>query len=374
MKKLITLAVSAALVAPLAAFAETTLYGRLDTALDYIDPDDEITASLDQNGDVVTVTGVGETCGDGDSCWDVNTNTTRVGIKGSEDLGNGLKAIFQAEWAFSSSEGGSTADGLRNRLAYAGLSGGFGTAAIGRQWTPYYGAVDKTDIFNKAADVYYLGTYRTGNAVAYVTPNFNGFQGKAALVLDEGNTAKDNIDHFQLTAEYNNGPISVGVGYLKSYGATVQTAAVPAGFEIDQTTGLIVATPAVAASSVDVEDTTTWGIGASYNFGMFKLIAQYEDSETPDVFDVTDSMDWRSWAVAGEGYFGNHTLRAMFGNLDYDYDDDNSWAVGYQYNFSKRTRAYLEYSDRAGVSRDNNAGTITVGESDVLTMGFRHDF
>ncbi len=334
-KNLITLAVAGALVAP-SAFAETTLYGRLDTSLNYLDTDDVVLFDEDGNSTSVAVSD--------ENFWDVSTNTTRIGVKGSEDLGNGLKAIFQAEWAFSSSEGGSTAGGLRNRLAYAGLSGGWGTAAIGRQWTPYYGAVDKTDIFNNATyNATYLGTFRTGNAISYVTPNWNGFVAKAALVIDGGNTAKKSIDAYNLSAQYDNGPISLGLGYHRGYGVE------------------------------DTEDTKVWGVAGSYNFGMAKIIAQYEDMERPSLFDPTDKMDWKEWNIAAEGYFGNNTIRGQFGNLDYDLDDDNIWAVGWQYNFSKRTRTYVEYGDITGISREN-VEQVAVGSSKIFTAGFRHDF
>ena len=173
-KKLVALAVAAAVVAPLAAVADTTLYGRIHTSLEYEDGD-----AIDISRSPTTGA-ISESVSTADDTWNVRNETTRIGVKGSEDLGNGLKAIFQAEWAFNSAEGGSTAGGLGNRLAYAGLSGGWGTAAIGRQWTPYYGAVDKTDIFNGGSfNNTYIGTFRTGNAIQYVSPNWGGFTAKA---------------------------------------------------------------------------------------------------------------------------------------------------------------------------------------------------
>jgi predicted porin len=313
MKKLITLAVAAALVAPMVAAAETTLYGRMSSAVVLGDDDT-------------------------DDAWDVATGTTRIGVKGGEDLGGGLKAIFQAEWAFSSSEGGSTADGLKNRLAYVGLSGGFGTVAIGRQWTPYYGAVDKTDIFENAtstagANDYYSGVFRTGNALAYVSPNFNGFQGKLALIMDRatGLADSDGVDAYNGSIEYNNGPISVGASILK--------------YDND----------------IDLND--QWGIAASYNFGMFKVIAQYEDI---DESNVTDADEADAWAIAGEAYFGNNTLKLVYGQMDpEDGDELDVWAIGLHHNFSKATKAYVEYADK-----DDDNGT----DSHQFALGLRHDF
>jgi len=339
-KKLITLAVAAAMVAPLAAAAETTLYGRIDTALTLADDDT-------------------------DDAWDVATATTRIGVKGSEDLGNGLKAIFQAEWAFTSSEGGSydtvtteftTGEGedatdykinshnFRNRLAYAGLSGGFGTVAIGRQWTPYYGAVDKTDIFNNpssvaSANANYLGPFRHGDMLSYVSPNFSGFQGKLAVIADRstGLGDSDGIDAYNPSLHYENGPINVGASYI--------------GYDDD------------------VGGQDQWGIAGAYNFGMFKVIAQYEDVDETEGTNDDDGGD--AWTLAGEAYFGNNTVRALYGQVD---ADDNSgeldvWAIGFQHNFSKRTRVYAEYTaNEYDLKGDSDV------DKDMLSLGLRHDF
>lgn len=337
-KKLITLAVAAAMVAPLAAAAETTLYGRIDTALTYVDNDTD-GAVLDDDG-----------------IWDIDTGTTRIGVKGSEDLGNGLQAIFNAEWQFTSSEGGSN-DGTStflNRLAYAGLSGGFGTVAIGRQWTPYYGAVDKTDIFNDpgnagtgpntvAVNKAYLGLSRTGDALAYVSPNFNGFQAKLALVIDHDTTGatkeSDGIDAYNPAITYDNGPISIGASLL----------------DYDN----------------DLGAQDRWGVAGSYNFGMFKLIAQYEDMDESDNTNNNDGAD--EWSIAGEAYFGNNTVRALYGNVDYDSgnatDELDVWAVSLQHNFSARTRVYAEYA-----ANDYDFRAATDQDRSMFSLGLRHDF
>ncbi len=321
-KKLITLAVAAAMVAPLAAAADTTLYGRLDTALVYGDDDTN-------------------------AAWDIVTNTTRMGVKGSEDLGNGLKAIFQAEWSFTSSEGGSTVAGsFNNRLAYAGLTGGFGTVAIGRQWTPYYGSVGKFDIFNGATSVSsvyaaYSRTFRTGNALAYVTPNFNGLQGKLALVIDRtaGLSNSDGVDAYNLSVDYNNGPISVGISTLQY--------------------------------NNDLGAQDLWGLSGSYKMGMFKLVAMYENIDDSDVVGATDGSD--NWNLGAEVYFGNNTVRAMYGQNEADNSantDTDFYALGFQHNFSKRTRVYVEYI----VNDFDNKGAVADVKTSDFSFGLRHDF
>jgi predicted porin len=315
-KKLLSLAIAAAMVAPAVAMADTTIYGRINTQL------------------------VNGTSGD-DSEWDVEDNASRFGVKGSEDLGNGMKAIFQYEWAVDSENTGDIGDtldthasknadlsGAPGRLAYVGLTGGFGTVAIGRQWTPYYGSVDKTDIMQtNSMNDHYIGTARIGNALAYVSPNFGGFSAKLALVISDestknvGNdTGEDGVDIYNLSLDYNNGPLSVGFSYISFEGTS---------------------------------DTDQWGLAAKYNFGNFALIGQYEDADNGD----------DAWGLGAEAYFGNNTVRGVIGEKDGSSDYDN-WAIGFEHAFSKRTRVFVEYEDS-----ESNAS-----EEERFSVGIRHDF
>jgi len=315
MKKLLTMAVAAAFVAPLTASADAIMYGRVNVNL--VHEDAELTV-----------------CTDGcqsasDEAWDLQNNASRIGVKGSEDLGNGLAAIFQFEFGVDASDSGD----LSGRLAYAGLTGGFGTVAVGRQWTPYYGSVDKTDIMQvNNMNSHYLGLTRVGNAVAYVTPNFNGLSGKVALVIDNGgaeDTGEDFADWTNVSLDYDNGPLSIGASWLRENSGE--------------------------------ED--LWGLAGKYNFGMFALIGQYENAED----DVT------SWALGGEVYFGNNTLRAVYGDMDFgDLGDGTNWAVGVEHNFSKRTRIFAEYQDFDAEA--NLANESAKAELKRFGVGIRHDF
>ena len=357
-KKLITLAVAAAMVAPLAAVAETTLYGRIDVSLNTSDIDG-----------VQFTDGTATDLGQLEDGWDMQNETTRIGVKGSEALGNGLKAIFQAEWAFEGVEGGSYATNstssesvFRNRLAYAGLSGGWGTVAMGRQWTPYYGAVNKADIYNKGdINPQYLGTTRTGNALSYITPNWSGFSAAAVLTFDNANNVNNadknkGVDTWQIAGNYDNGPLSVGLAYNKTNGS---------GINNDPTSRFA--------------DTKIFGIGASYTFQeMFKIIGQYEDGERP-VDSMNNKIDIGEWTIAGEAYWGNNIFRASYADYRKDLKDlDNIWAIGWQYNFSKRTRVYAEYFNGTAPAGDSlnamNQVVLDAKDGDVFGFGVRHDF
>jgi predicted porin len=297
----------------MAVSADTTIYGLIDNALTHND-----------NGTTES--------------WDIEkgNGTSRLGVKGSEDLGNGMKAIFQYEWATETTEGGSTSLGFTNRLGFVGLTGGFGTVAIGRQWTPYYGAVGKTNIMNAPSAGFRqtLNSYRTGNALAYVTPNMNGFSASLAFVIDNsGADAEDGVDGTSLALKYDNGPLSVGLGYN--------------AFEAN------------SATNATVNDNETLGLSGKYNFGNFAIVGAYEDRDF-------GAADQEAWQLGAEAYFGNNTARILIGEIDNDAAaDTDAWAVGLEHSFSKRTRVYAEYA-----SQDTTGG-VDVSE---FALGLRHDF
>ena len=286
-KTMIAAAVGAAMLLPLAANANPVLYGKVNVGVVYEDADAT------------------------SSTWDVRQDVSRLGVKGSEDLGNGLSAIYQYEFGVDASDSGT----LSGRLAYAGLAGGFGVVAVGRQTTPYYNTVDKLDVFNMdntavSVNQFYLGPVRVGNAVAYVSPTFSGLTVTGALVMAGNGEAEDvfgtDIDIYNLSADYANGPLSAGFSYLATTDKTV--------------------------------DLSQWGLAASYNFGSFAAIAQYENQ---DAFNATTT----SWAVGGEFYMGNNTIRAVYGNVSPDVGSDMAnWGLGVEHAFSKRTRVYAEYT------------------------------
>ncbi|HIE55985.1 MAG TPA: porin, partial [Chromatiaceae bacterium] len=131
-KKLLSLAVAAALpLAAQAANAEVTIYGKIHASVDFLSPDV------------------------GDSITDVTSRASRIGFKGSEDLGNGLKMIWKVETGVNIAEGGGE---WASRNAYIGLAGGWGTFLYGRHDTPVKMSTGKLDIFGDTIADYNLGS------------------------------------------------------------------------------------------------------------------------------------------------------------------------------------------------------------------------
>ncbi|MEW8123090.1 MAG: porin, partial [Candidatus Thiodiazotropha endolucinida] len=146
MKKVLSLAIAAALVAPAAVMADATLFGKAHFIIENVDDGDQ-------------------------DVWGVDSIHSRVGVKGSEDLGGGLKALYHFEFKVHNDDG---ADGLGDRNQFIGLSGGFGTALLGTHDTPMKMSQGKFDEFGDLpnGDLANVipGDDRLENVIAYVSP------------------------------------------------------------------------------------------------------------------------------------------------------------------------------------------------------------
>lgn len=142
-KKLIAVAVASVVAAP-AAYADITAYGRVNNAIEIKD--------------------------DGDRTTDISGVGGRFGFKGSSDLGNGISAIGRYEFSTTTDKEGSGVGDTR--LAYVGMSGGFGTVQVGNMWSSYYNTIG-THMSPTYSLGYYLyssvagGPFRTSNTIQY---------------------------------------------------------------------------------------------------------------------------------------------------------------------------------------------------------------
>lgn len=355
-KSALALAVAAALVGfGSAAYADTTLYGSARVSVDY--------------NDVSAPDGVTDTSNLYQSNWDVYNNSSRLGVRGEEDLGGGLAAIYQYEFGVDITEGGNFNS---NRPKWVGLKGAsWGSITAGTQWTPYYNVIGIGDIFNSNKifnsvssmgsvnpSIPVLNTYlgntfglRMDNSLIYSTPNWSGFSGQVMLVMNgecpptDANTpsqlckadssnkvpanVSDGIDLWNISASYKNGPFFAGATYMALEGSSYSDYYTAPTWNGDQ-----------------------WGLAFGYNSGPFAVSLTFEDGDVNTVY-VGDSQNWY---LTGQYTFGNNVIRASYGYLAPDdsmlylvdgstikQGDLNNYAVGYQYNFSKRTRVWVEY-------------------------------
>lgn len=305
-------------------------------------------------------------------------NGSRFGLRGSEDLGAGLKANFQFEQGFTIDDGvsanitntaGITANSSAfSRHAWVGLSGGFGSTRFGRTPTPY-------DDVNGASDAVFdsnlapmnsvfktVGhTVRSNNTLAYYTPSFGGVTAAVAYGLGEDKTAT--ADAGSLTSfnvAYAGGPLTAHVGYQseKLASATGITTSATTG----QPTGIVSTVPTVS------KDFTR--VGVTYDFGAAKLYGTY---------GLAGGISNKSGAEASEYQlgvdvpFGATTLSASYAT-----SQDNATAgdakrtgygIGARYALSKRTFAY------GGYESDTTTKPATLdAKHTVMSIGLQHRF
>jgi len=353
-KKLLAAAIAAAL-APAAVMAEAsnvTIYGRIDYGF------------MSRGGDSGGLSQAGRT-GRLNDFEDGILGTNRFGFKGSEDLGNGLKAIYEFEFGFSG-DSGQSFGGTTNRHSWVGLTGAFGTALGGRVDGARYSFVGKYDPF-KNQTVANAGSLfgvtsglgqadRADNAVVYITPELApGLKFLAAyttsLLSEAGSGAIAGQDVetgdtplYAIAAMYDNGPISLLLDY-----ENLQIKRVGAG-----------------GSDLEFD---LWVAGASYDFGVAKLSAYYESTEGDDTASKAVS-NGDGWLIGlSAPVTSNITLKASYvkANDDRAADSDCSkWGIGGEYAFSKRTTAYATYAKinnddlaRCGISKNAAGGNGT---------------
>jgi predicted porin len=344
-KKLIPFAVAAALTVPFAAQAEVTIYGKANVSYDGVkcdggdrhykitsnSPDQCLTPIFD-NGVLV-----------GASDSSPVSRASRLGFKGSEDLGNGLKAIWKMEFAVDMANN-NPVDSSRN--AYVGLAGDvWGSFLLGRHDTPYKLSMAKLDYFSdQLAD--FNGTVgfedlRAQNVAVYISPNWGGFTLTGAILspgddFDDGQSdvGQDWAEAYSIAGVYDNGGIHVGAAYERFDKSWAQLSG---SFAEDLATGNLIP---IENSGVAKDK---WTIGGGWEGDAFGITGRWETRN--DQAGVSGN-DVDSWQIQGKFNFGNNTLKGMFGNTDPDWESDyNSWAVGWDYNFTRRSQLWAQWSD-----------------------------
>jgi predicted porin len=359
MKKILSLAIAAAMVAPAAAMAEASFYGSAHMVI--------------QNTDDGT-----------DDVWGVDTATASVGVKGSEDLGDGLKAIYQFEYEMNQDNG----DGLSDNNQYIGLAGGFGTVLFGRHDTPLQMSQGSFDQFGSVAgDIKTVipGEDGVDNVIAYVSPAMSGLTLVGAVVAgEEGDSVPDGTcsstitndegvevcleenytvaeltglaDHVSIAGLYSNGPIFASLAF-NSYdlgsaneadpsllrgtfiwnGGNWQAGAMYSSMETD---GLL-----------DLEDSDAFGVSGHLKVGSAgKVKAQYLVADSP-VINASALGFTPEVNIAGGD------------------SETTQISVGYEHALSKRTTLHAGYTTYE-VEVENADNT----EEDTLFVGMIHNF
>lgn len=326
-KKLITLAVASTLATAAAvsapAFADTSnvnVYGVANMSYD-----------LTNNGAVGTNK--------------VSSNQSRLGLKGSEDLGDGLSAVWQIEQGINIDNSGA-GNGLATRNTFLGLSSGsMGTALLGRHDTPYKIAIRGLDLFaDTIADNRGLMGSTAGSAlpgvhdarltdvVAYISPAMSGFTGAIAYVAGaEATTTAAQIkgDAWSMAGMYGNGPINASLAYQVIDAGTAGTGTM-GGF------GGLGANDKAKA----------WRLGGGYTMDAITVNAAYE--KTSNTVGGASAGGQNNWYLGGKYSFGNDAVKLAYTRAGDVQATTNTgakqWALGYDHSMSKRTTLYALYT------------------------------
>lgn len=361
-KKIIALAVAA--LASSAAFAQSnvTVYGVADAYVGSFKLDDAKRATQVNSGGLAA---------------------SRIGFKGAEDLGNGLKAIFALEYRLEIDNNSgvgfttSTASSGPARQQLVGLTGGFGTAVAGRLQTTAYDWAVSYDVLagtaisplqNVNGTNFIIGGTTAGarasNAVAYISPSFGGATlayNRAYLTEQSaattGTAATFNNDNVadMLSANYKAGDLAAGVVYSRVKDRTAATAAF-----------------------ANYSKTTDWALGASYDFKVAKAFATYQRSknETSAAGVTTSPKSDSAWSlgiaapVSAAGTviasYAKNSIKSTDTPLLSPADNTKSYTLAYTHGLSKRTTAYAGYM---AIQRDNAINSTVVGATPAVVGG-----
>jgi len=335
-KNIIALAVASAIAAPVAFADAPVVYGKINVAIE--DSKDYGTTTEDRD--------------------------SRIGVKGSEDLGNGLKAVYKMEFG---ADVGDSFGGLSGRNAYIGLAGGFGTVLMGRHDSPFKMSQVK-DVFgdNTFADMGKKqvtgglglggksGELRLDNVIAYVSPSFSGVKLIAAA------SGAQSEDALSAVKDEQNSEAEIANAYsvALTYGSTKK--------------GLYLA---AAMDNADEEYSETAGqewthtrFGAQYKTGGLLVNATYQDFDA----DIANSDEGSNVQVGVAYAMGKFMPKAKYFSTDYETagaEDGTGYAIGLDYKLGKKTTAYVEY-----VSSEDMANATGEDDFTSASVGLIHKF
>ena len=326
-KKLMALAVAGACVAP-AAFAQTaspvTLYGRVYVSVQ----------SVKASG--------GPAASNVPSKMQISDDSSLLGVRGTEDIGGGMKVFFQLETAFKTD---SNVTAFAQRNSGIGLQGGWGSVLAGRWDSPYKVISYSVDMFGDlnlggiTAALHDRGNFDRleQNVLQYWTPSFGGFTAKLSATANEGKTSTLNPRNTAANLVYAKGPLMVAYAWEEHKDV----------------------------SATNRKETGNQFAGY-FTMGMFKLGGVYEEIEKSGASDQKNFLASVVW-TAGKHQIGYQFMNSKDGGANgaTAQPDCDVNAVGYFYNWSKRSQLVATY-----VKVDNNeAGVCKFGSNDVGGAG-----
>ena len=265
---------------------------------------------------------------------DMVSNASRLGIKGSMDFGEGIEAIYQAEYEVDPVDG--TADESKDRTfkqrnSFVGLKGSMGTIFLGKHDTATKKSQKKIDLFNDlAGDIKNIlqGENRMSDLVGYTTPKINGFSATFNAIKGTEGLGDDSIgDSISTSFSYESENFYIALAFdseLKGYDSTRLTLQIP--------------------------------------FNRSQLGIMFQDSEK-----LSTGVEEDGYVISFSQKVGDKgTLKFQQAESDMKLDSGKQFSFGYDYKLSSKAKAFFFFTDLSG---DN-----TSKEKEITGIGFEYKF
>ena len=265
---------------------------------------------------------------------DMVSNASRLGIKGSMDFGEGIEAIYQAEYEIDPVDG--TADESKDRTfkqrnSFVGLKGSVGTIFLGKHDTATKKSQKKIDLFNDlAGDIKNIlqGENRMSDLVGYTTPKINGFSATFNAIKGTEGLGDDSIgDSTSTSISYDSENFYIALAFdseLKGYDSTRLTLQIP--------------------------------------FNHSQLGIMFQDSKK-----LSTGVEEDGYVISFSQKVGDKgTLKFQQAESDMKLDSGKQFSFGYDYKLSSKAKAFFFFTDLSG---DN-----TSKEKEITGIGFEYKF
>jgi predicted porin len=276
------------------------------------------------------------------SGWNLNSNASRLGIKGESKISEELAVVYQVEYEVCIDSGDCKGQTFKQRNTFLGLKGNFGMVWAGKHDTPTKLAAKKVDLFNDLeGDIKnaFEGENRVSNVVAYRSPKMNGFSATLAMIPAEG----EDVDQDGQDDTGLKDGLSYSINYTKD--------------------NLYLA----IAGDQDIDEQDLVRMIAQYQIDALTLGFLYQQNQ--DNLGAKDESGY--FFSAAYSLNPDITLKAQYGEIEDDIDGDKeqTLSLGADYKLSKNTKTFIFYTDNT----DSEVG-LSEDAFTAFGIGMEHKF
>ena len=276
------------------------------------------------------------------SGWNLNSNASRLGIKGESKISEELAVVYQVEYEVCIDSGDCKGQTFKQRNTFLGLKGNFGMVSAGKHDTPTKLAAKKVDLFNDLeGDIKnaFEGENRVSNVVAYTSPKMNGFSATLAMIPAEG----EDVDQDGQDDTGLKDGLSYSINYTKD--------------------NLYLA----IAGDQDIDEQDLVRMIAQYQIDALTLGFLYQQNQ--DNLGAKDESGY--FFSAAYSLNPDITFKAQYGEIEDDIDGDKeqTLSLGADYKLSKNTKTFIFYTDNT----DSEVG-LSEDAFTAFGIGMEHKF